>query len=84
LNNNFESFCIQHGAVNENNTVSDYAASSPKEVTDRNVKELTVPTVAGVFTKIVSTKWLNSTQVITLIDSVMCTRGGNNSFTVVF
>jgi hypothetical protein len=49
LNNNFESFCIQHGAVNENNTVSDYAASSPKEVTDRNVKELTVPTVAGVF-----------------------------------
>lgn len=81
---NFESFSIQHSAVNENNTVSDYYVSSPKEVTDRNVKELTVPTVAGVFTKIISTKRISSTQVITQIDSVKCTRGGNNSFTVVF
>jgi hypothetical protein len=81
---NFESFGIQHSAVNENNTVSDYAASSPKEVTDRNVKELTVPTVAGVFTKIISTKRINSTQTITKIDSVKCTRGGANTFTVVF
>ena len=81
---NFESFGIQHSAVNENNTVSDYAISSPQEVIDRNVKELTVPTVAGVFTKIISTKRINSTQVITQIDSVRCTRGGNNSFTVVF
>ena len=83
-NDNFESFGIQHSAVNENNTVSDYAISSPQEVIDRNVKELTVPTVAGVFTKIISTKRINSTQVITQIDSVRCTRGGNNSFTVVF
>ena len=81
---NFESFSIQHSAVNENNIVSDYYVFSPKEVTDRNVKELTVPTVAGVFTKIISTKRINSTQIITNIDSVRCTKGGTNTFTVVF
>ena len=81
---NFESFSIQHSAVNENNIVSDYYVSSPKEVTDRKVKELTVPTVAGVFTKIISTKRINSTQVISQIDSVRCTKGGANTFTVVF
>jgi hypothetical protein len=84
LNYNFESFSIYHSAVNENNTVSDYNVSSPQEVLDRNVKELIVPTVAGVFTKIISTKRINSTQVITQIGSVSCLRGGNNSFTVVF
>jgi len=81
---NFESFSVDHIAVNDYNTVSDYYVFSPKEVIDRNVKELTVPTVAGVFTKIISTKRINSTQIITQIDSVRCTRGGNNSFTVVF
>lgn len=81
---NFESFGIEHSAVNDYNTVSDYYVSSPKEVTDRNVKELAVPTVAGVFTKIISTKRINSTQIITQIDSVRCTKGGANTFTVVF
>ena len=81
---NFESFEIQHSAVNENNTVSAYYVSSPKEVTDRNVKELTVATVAGVFTKIIASKRISSTQIVTQIDSVKCTRGGANTFTVVF
>ena len=57
---------------------------SEKEVTDRNVKELTVATVAGVFTKIIASKRISSTQIVTQIDSVKCTRGGANTFTVVF
>ena len=84
LNDNFESFRVDHIAVNDYNSVSDYYVSSPKEVIDRNVKELTVPTVAGVFTKIISSKRINGTQIITQIDSVRCTKGGANTFTVVF
>ena len=84
LPDNFESFEIQHSAVNDYNTVSAYYVSSPKEVTDRNVKELNVATVAGVFTKITASKRISSTQIITQIDSVKCTRGGANTFTVVF
>ena len=58
--------------------------SSPEEVKDRNVQELRVAAVAGVFTKIISTKRINSTQIITQVDSVRCTTGGANTFTVVF
>jgi len=81
---NFESFNIQHSSINEYNTVSDYYVSSPQEVIDRNIKELIVPTVADVFTKIITTKRINILQTITKIDSVRCTKGGNNIFTVVF
>jgi hypothetical protein len=83
LNDNFQSYAITHSNVS-NDFLYDYNVQSPQEVIDRNTSELTVVTVADVYTKIKTVKaFANGTSIITL-DSVKCTSNSTSIYDITF
>lgn len=83
LNDNFQSYAITYSNVADFYLHS-YNVQSPQEVTNRNISEINIETVADVYTKIKTVKmFFNGTSTITL-DSIKCTTNATSIYEINF
>ena len=84
LNDNFQSFSISYATVEPNSFIYNYNVQSPQEVTDRNISEINISTIADIFTKIKVEKTFANGTSVTNLDSIKCTANTTSVYDINF
>lgn len=83
LNDNFQSYAITYSNVADFYLHS-YNVQSPQEVTDKNISEINIETVADVYTKIKTVKTFANGISTTTLDSIKCTTNATSIYEINF